>query len=366
LRAFASVVFLVIFCIFTLFSLIVRWIDDEIQNTDSYVRTVAPLASNKAIQSAVTDAIMRQLSTVDLEASVKRLVPSADVELGPSLVEALNDFARSTVEQVVASNQYATLWAEANRAVHQVVIAVLTGEESAYGSSVDGAVRINLQPILTEVVRQLDANGIPYFDQALIGAANTQIELFSSSDLEDAQWATNLLHEAAGVLPFLAIVALALTILLANDRRKSLIRVGFALVGTMTLVLVLLAVIRSWQTDQLEPSSRAAAQAFYDTILAGLRDGARLTIGVGLVVAVIAMLSRESARARLLARLRAFFPWVVRQSPLLLQITAIAALFLLCLRDQRDARTIIWLGILAIAAGLVSVLLSKRRTSKPR
>ena len=60
-RNFARVLLLATFCLSTLLSVISIWMHNQIADTDRYVTTVAPLASDPDIQNAIADTISTRL-----------------------------------------------------------------------------------------------------------------------------------------------------------------------------------------------------------------------------------------------------------------------------------------------------------------
>ena len=79
----------------------------------------------------------------------------------------------------------------------------------------------------------------------------------------------------------------------ARTRRRGVLRAGLAVAGAMVALAVFLALGRSLYLDAVSGPSlpSAAAAAVFDTLVAFLRDGMRLVLAIGLVVALGAVLA---------------------------------------------------------------------------
>ena len=62
-RTILAVVLIVVGCVLAPLAGVAVWARNQVTNTDRYVRTVAPLASDPAIQQAVADQITAQVFT---------------------------------------------------------------------------------------------------------------------------------------------------------------------------------------------------------------------------------------------------------------------------------------------------------------
>ena len=102
---------IVLACICSVLALTLTWVRNQTLDTDRYVKTVAPLATNKAIQSAVTDALTNELvKAVKPEQLVKKSLPSQAAPLAGPIAQAVQGFARTVILKLVESKQFAKLW----------------------------------------------------------------------------------------------------------------------------------------------------------------------------------------------------------------------------------------------------------------
>jgi hypothetical protein len=352
-------------CLLTVVAVAAVWVDAEIQNTDRYVETVAPLASNAAIQDAVTLAIMNRLQGVDLSAAIRQAALSAREDVVASLVTSMYAYIESTVRQVVTSARFSTLWTEANRTIHAEVAALLTGKETTLVSATDDDVSIDLAPVLAAVADQLDANGITYFDDTLAKVTGTELVLFDASKLRSAQELAHLLHRLARLLPVLALVLFALTLALAGRRRAALRRTGIAIAITMALLLVVLSLVRSWQADQLAAIDRPAALAFFDVLLVRLRDSVRILLIFGALLAVAATLLHHGTWRWLTNRLRSLLAAVIERLPAVLLGISVLAFIVLGSSSRRESSWVTAMALAALATGAAGFILQRVRAKRP-
>ncbi len=121
----------VLACILAVVSVVVVFGRNQLLNTDTYVNTVAPLASNPAIQTQVATKVSDQLiARTDLEARVKNALPSRAGFLASPITSEVKSATYTVALKLVQSEQFYKLWVAANRASHKQLVAVLTGSST--------------------------------------------------------------------------------------------------------------------------------------------------------------------------------------------------------------------------------------------
>ena len=133
-RTIVAVVLIVIGCVLAPLAGVAVWARNQVTNTDRYVRTVAPLASDPAIQTAVADQITAQVFTyLDVQGLTNQAVDAlAEQGVRPQLADRLRGFAgplasgiqsfvRTEVGKIVQSQAFADAWVQANRVAHQAL-----------------------------------------------------------------------------------------------------------------------------------------------------------------------------------------------------------------------------------------------------
>ncbi|MGW0056531.1 hypothetical protein [Nocardia nova] len=383
-------ILLVLTAILMIGSVTTRFVRSEIFDTDRYVTTVAPLATDPAIQNELADKITDAIvSRVDIKAFTADAVSALTENVGqladrPRAVAALNslpalvatqaeNYIHQAATSVVTSDQFVEAWDAANRRAHDALVRVVKGEtRPGVQVSDDGTVSISLQPILATVRERLDARGISFADK--IPDVDAQFVLFHATELPKYQKWLRTLDRTANVLPWIALATAAGAVWLAPGGRR--LR-AFALVGVtgavaMVLLAIAVVIARSAYLDSVpaDALSPPAASALFDTVIHPLRVSLRAVAVVSLVVAAVGYLigpsrSAHSVRAgfdRLLGSLRRRRerpPTVVEtfaaryRTPLRLAVLAGAVLVLVL---WPYATGLVVIGIVLVAGALLLIV----------
>jgi hypothetical protein len=291
-RRISSWVLLVVACILAVLSVITVFTRNQLLNTDAYVNTVAPLASNPAIQTQVAKQVSENLvSRTDLNARVKNALPPKAGFLATPLTSEVETVTNELALKAVQSKQFYTLWVAANRASHKQLVAVLTGSSEGSVSSKNGKVTIDLSQVEVNIKKKLDARGITAFNK-VPAAKGLNFVLFQSKDLTKIQKLVKLLNDLAIVLPIITLLALAGVVLLTRNRRRGLVRAATGLALSMALILVVIGVARNQYLSGLSPNQSVAAnQAAIDIVTAWLRETVRIILIVAVVIAIVALIA---------------------------------------------------------------------------
>ncbi len=285
-------VLVVVACILAIVSVVIVFGRNELLNTDSYVNTVAPLASNPAIQTEVATRVSNTLiAKTDLSDRVKSALPPKAGFLVTPITSEVKSVAYSITLKLVESDEFQKLWVAANRASHKQLVAVLTGSTQGSVSTKNGKVTVDLSQVETQVKKRLDQNGITVFNK-VPAVKGLNVVLFQSDQLVRFQRVTRLLNKVALILPILTLLIFAAGVILTRDRRRGLVRAAVGLTLSMGLMLIVISVARNQYLNSLSPSqSKAANAAVIDTVSAPLQDTIRATLFLALLIAVIALLA---------------------------------------------------------------------------
>ena len=201
---------------------------------------------------------------------------------------------RDATKRVLATEQFATVWRNANQRAHALVDKALTGEGENV-SLEDGKVVLDLSAVIDQVITRLDERGVTVFDSLAENQKNLEVELFDAGQLESARSAVRLFDRLRIVLVVLVFVFLGVALALSGNRHRTLIRWGIGLVVAMAVTAALLALARAAYLGIAE--NRDAAGAAFDIIVRYLRNGIRVIAALGIVVALAAFLSGPSRPA---------------------------------------------------------------------
>ncbi|MFJ4692409.1 hypothetical protein [Streptomyces sp. NPDC088766] len=306
LRSLGSALLILLAALLSLLSVVAVWANSIVQDTDRYVATVGPLASDpdvqKAVTNRVTDAVLAQ---VDVDALVEQLTDAAGQQgVPPRLTRLLGDLdgpienglkqlVSSTVERVVTSSAFETVWVNANRRAHSALDKALTGQADGPVKLKNDQVVIDLGPIVAEVKgRLVDAGFSP---AAKIPDVHTDFVVFASQDIGEVRTYVRVLEILGSWLPLIALLVAAAGVYVAFNRRHALIGAGLAVFVAMLVLGIALTVTRDVYLDRLPPDvSQAAAGSVYDALVRFLRAGIRALAAVALFTAAGAFLSGPS------------------------------------------------------------------------
>jgi hypothetical protein len=315
-RAAMSALCLVLGCVLAPVSVASVWVDDILGDTDTYVETVAPIAEDPAVQAALADEVtavvvesldVQQLTT-DALTSLSELeeLPPRVADTLPALAvpisSGIESFTRDQVQRVLASDQFATVWAEVNRLAHDQVVRLLSGEQGGAVTAQGDTITLNLGPVIEQVSQQMVDAGFTLASR--IPTVDREFTLVQSEAVTQAQSAYRLLNALGTWLPFVSLGLIAAGVLLARDRWRALMRGALGVTLAMVVLGIGLAIARSWyvNTTPADILTAEAAGGVFDTLVRFLRSTLRAVGVLGLVVAVAAFLSGRSPQA---ARARA-------------------------------------------------------------
>jgi hypothetical protein len=310
-RTVVATLLIVLGCVLAPLGGVAVWARNQVTNTDRYVATVAPLASDPAIQRAITDQITAQVFTyIDVQGLTTqavevltergslppRLANQLQALAGP-IASGIQSFVRTQVARVVQSQAFQDAWVQANRLAHQELVAALTGEGGRAITVEDDTVSVNLAAFIQTVKQQLVAQGFTL--AARIPQVDVSFTVFQSQDVTRARSAFNLLNTLGVWLPVIALILLAIGVYVARDHRRALVGAGLGVAIGMLLLALGLAIFRSIYLDAIPATvlPHDAAAVLYDTIVRFLRAGLRTILVLALVVAAGAFLTGQSTTA---------------------------------------------------------------------
>ncbi|MFE6620951.1 hypothetical protein [Streptomyces sp. NPDC057740] len=303
LRSTASALLIVLACVLVPVTVITVWVHDIALDTDRYVTTMKPLATDRAIEDAVrhrlVDAVDVRVDgeqiTTDMSNWLKSqgLPPrAADAvkALAPQVNEAVHAAADRVAKRFVESDRFEKLWVTANRTAHTAVVHALTGKGRGAIGVEEGTVTLDVGTAVEQVKKELVDAGVQ--PASHIPAVEKQVVLFQSDQLDQFQDAAHALDLAGYWMPVITVLLGAAGILLAHRRRRALAKAALGAAVACLIVAIGLVVARRYYLDHLPPSvlSEPAAAAVFDTLLRFLKATLRTVVVIGVIIALGAYL----------------------------------------------------------------------------
>lgn len=287
---------------------------NQLTSTDTFVSTLAPLASDPEVQQVVSKAVAEAVKAdLDIEGTVAEVFAGLDqLPLPPRsaaglagmegpVVLGLNSLVASAADEVVASEQFARLWEQTLRITHTQLTATLSGDPAALAQvGADGSLRLQLQPIVAAVKHLLIAQGVGF--ARLIPDVERSIVIVDSGAFGQLSVLYGLVVRVGTWLPWASLALMAAGVLMARRRRRALRSAAAGLALVMVALASVIAVGRAVSAATLPQGvlTRAAVLAGYDAVLAPARD---MTIAVGCLavgVVLVAWLAGPGRSARLI------------------------------------------------------------------
>ncbi|MEV0115394.1 hypothetical protein AB0H77_19485 [Streptomyces sp. NPDC050844] len=298
-RKTVSAVLIFLACVLVPVSVLTVWVHDIVLDTDRYVETVEPLASDPAIEDAAHNRIVQAVdvrvdgkrATADIAAWLQSqgLPPRAAQAvkgLAPQLDAAVTGAADKVATRFVESDRFEKVWITANRNAHSAVVHALTGKGRGAVGVDDGTVTLDVGAAVEEVKKDLVDAGVTPAEH--IPDVDKQMVLVQSDKLKSVQSAGHALDVAGTWLPALTVVIGAAGVFLAYRRRRALAKTALGAAVACLVVAIVLVVARRYYLDHLPPQvqSEAAAAAIFDHLLHFLRVTLRTVIVLGVIIAL--------------------------------------------------------------------------------
>src|SRR4051794_12985268 len=148
LRRVTVGVLVVLFAILAPITFAATWVHRTVLDTDTYVSTITPIASDPAVTAAASRAITNQIYlALDPQQIVADALPPKAAFLAAPIANGAKGYVQSGVDQVISSPQFQQLWVGANRFAHSQLVSVLRGHSEVLQNT-NGNVELNLVPLL--------------------------------------------------------------------------------------------------------------------------------------------------------------------------------------------------------------------------
>ncbi len=192
------------------------WAYGNATDTDRFMDTAAPLASDSTVQDAVVD---------ELVAVAGARLEAAGVPGGASAARAR---VRSVAERLVGTDAYKSSWLRIQRTAHGKLANRLTGD-------VPSALTLDLAPLADVLRARVRAAGLGVVADAIADPA--PVVVLERSEVRDAHQAAGRVRIVRAVAIPGAVLALLGVLLTAGGLARGLVRAGLCL-GVSALVLL--------------------------------------------------------------------------------------------------------------------------------
>lgn len=306
----ASILLVVLGALLVPLSILTVWARNQVLDTDRFVENVAPLADDPAIRTAVSATIAKQINeAAGFQDYAESLLDGRARVLAGPIARGAETLVTDLSDRAVRSEAFPKVWRTANRVGHKNLVAILSGKTVAGVDSTevaDGQVVLALGPLTRQVVNALDREtGLNLADRVPAERLNARFVLVQSDDLASVQKIIRWLDRLSWIVPALAVLCLAGSVLLAADRRRGIRRAATAVVIAAIVTRLGLGAAREFYLDSLPngPTGGLAAQAVFDIVTRFVVGALRAVFVAGVATLIATWLAGPSTAA---VRVRSF------------------------------------------------------------
>ena len=286
-RSFLVWFLIVLACLTTFGGAIAVWVRTTTLDTDSFVKTIAPLFQEDAVAAVISkEAVDALFKEAEIAKHLEEALPEDLKFIADPLSSGLESLAELAAKEIIISDQFQWVLEKMLRLTHSEAVAVIRGE-TAVKLTEEGKVILDVKELLTNVRDQLVADGMDFLKDISIPESAGQIVLFEADNLGMVKGVVNLLDTLNWVLLLLALVFFVAALLIAKDRRKALLGAGVGLAIAMALSLIILRLTRAELLGQIENKEiYEAAGIIWNRVLSGLVGTNWGALALGVLVAV--------------------------------------------------------------------------------
>lgn len=250
-RAWLSGLLITLAVITTPTAIVANWATMQTTDTQLFVKTLGPLASNPTVQAAIVDEVTTQINDVvnvnDVTSSIidgfgSALGLPSDVKKALGFVsEPIASGVKGLIEQVVTdfvkSPAFADAWTRVLTVTQKQAVALLSGDpNSMFKITSDGTLTMPLKPIIVEIKKSLVDQGVQI--ASIIPEVDKDITIGQVPELAMARVIYQIGTGIGMWLPWITFLAFVIGIAVANRRPRALVGTGFALIAVTGVMLI--------------------------------------------------------------------------------------------------------------------------------
>ena len=311
-RAWLSGLLIVLAIVTTPTAIVANWAAMQVSDTQLFVKTLGPLASNPTVQAAIVDEVTTQINdAVDVDQVTSSIIDGlgsalglpADVKKSLGFVsEPIASGVKGLITQVVSdfvkSPAFADAWTRVLTLTQKETVGLLSGDpNSMFKLTNDGTLTLPLKPIITEIKKSLTDQGVQI--ASIIPEVDKDITIGQIPELAMARVIYQVGTGIGTWLPWLTFLSLLIGIAVANRRPRALVASGIALVAITGVMLVGFGTGSLFLPALVQPPFGAAAGVIFDAVVLYARDVSGGVLAAAIVMILVGWaLSPSAARAR--------------------------------------------------------------------
>ena len=315
-RAWLSSILIIVAMVLTPVAIVSHWATSQVTNTERFVSTLSPLASNPEVQQVVIDEVS---GVIKESVDIPKMTDSLFTGLGEALnlpepaqkalemlstpvANGVDALITNVVTKAVESDAFQQAWTKTLTLTQEQTVALLSGDpESLIQLSNDGTLTLPLKPIIVDIKAALVKQGV--------GFANAIPEVDKSitlGQIPELALARVIYQVGVGVgtwLPWIVALMFAVGIFAARNRPRAIMATSIVFALVMGFMGFLFGTGRIVATTVIDPAIAGAVAVIYDAVVAYVINVVA-ALGVVAIFAAIAAWAFGSSESA--AKLRAF------------------------------------------------------------
>jgi hypothetical protein len=307
-RSIIAWILVVVVSIMLPLSVMTVWAVNIVTNTNKYVDTMAPIASNPTVIANTSMRVTNEVfSSADVQKRIANVLPKKASALAVPLTDGLHSTVQNQVQKVLSSSFFQKVWNNGNRRAHQTLVNTLSGTNSRTTRTLKNGneVVINISSVADKAIDQLDAKGITVFDTSkqVFSSKNgtLTVSVVSSDQVKKVTGLFNVVQKLKWWIPLATLVLAVAAVAVAVRRRTTLLLMALGGSIAVALFLIALGLARNEfvSTAMKKSLNGQTAGIIFDTLLRYLTDGLWISLAVLVALSVILWLvGRRSRRLR--------------------------------------------------------------------
>lgn len=292
------------------------WARRTITNSDTFVSVVGPLASDPAVQEALSRQITAAVFTaVDVQAKLTEVLTEKAPQLvflaGP-ITQSVQQFTQEQVQKILASGAFQEFWVQANRLVQSQLVAVLRGDSDVVQLQ-NGQVVLNYLPLINEALKavsgtleqllnrqinlpEITADTVPSEAIQKLNAALGvtlpttfgSVVVYSGDAISSVQDGVDIARKSLIGLVVVFLLAVGLALWVSPHRRRTLLQLGTA-IAVVTVIERRLAISSVNDVVSIvKPENQAAVRAVAEALVQWFLDYSVWFLVIALLTVLIA------------------------------------------------------------------------------
>lgn len=353
---------------------ILFWAGNSLVKEDRFVATTSPLIKQPEIQQGIALYATNKLyENVDIEQEIQNVLPPRAEFLAPSISGQVRNATQSSLEKILANEKFQDTWTSTVTKAHSRII--------NYVKNYQGNGTISLNDVYQSLSKQLEGTKLSFAANKTLPSSVGSITLIQASWLPAAHnLVTNIdLYRFLAIL--IVMVASALAIWLARNRRKMVIGLGALYSVLMAISLLSIRIFQQSIPAKVASEYQPAVKTAVNIITQPLIIQTRTILLLSILTMIVAWLTgpykvavtvRERIQTLLegkvhqavFAKENAFTRWVGRYKRVLQWAAVLVIAIVMLFFVQLSPKLVVLYGLLMLAIALVVELLAAPVSSK--